>query len=164
VTAPAPDEAALEAAGWRRLPTRAFSAALGPTWVRGEPGAREVALVTGEAHANDHMGMVHGGVLMTFADIALGVAAADALEQPMMATAQLQFHFTAAAPMGVLLTARPELVRKTSQLLFVRSLFEAGGKTVGMADAMFKVLAPEKMDAISAKSREHIPDLPDFRP
>ena len=45
------------------------------------------------------------------------------------------------------------MVRRTSQLIFVRSLFEADGKTVGMADAMFKVLAPEKMEAISARSR-----------
>lgn len=162
MTATVPDAAALEAEGWHRLPTRAFSASLGPTWMRGSPGAREVALVTGVEHANDHMGMVHGGVLMTFADMALGVAAADALEVPLMATAQLQFHFTAAAPMGVLLVGRPELVRQTSQLLFVRGLFEAGGKTVGMADAMFKVLAPEKMEAISARSAVERPPMPNW--
>lgn len=142
----------LEAAGWRKLPTRHFSAAIGPTWMRGESGAREVGLVTSPEVANDHMGIVHGGAMMTFADIALGLAAAEALGEAAMATAQLQFHFTAAAPIGVLLVCRPELVRKTSQLLFVRGLFEAGGKTVGMADAMFKVLAPEKMQAISGKA------------
>jgi acyl-coenzyme A thioesterase PaaI-like protein len=145
-------EAELERAGWRKLPTRNFSAAIGPIWARGETGGREVALLTTPEIANDHMGIVHGGALMTFADIALGLAAAEALGGPSMATAQLQFHFTAAAPIGALLTCKPELVRKTSQLVFVRGLFEAGGKTVGMADAMFKVLAPEKMQAISGKS------------
>jgi acyl-coenzyme A thioesterase PaaI-like protein len=145
-------DAELDAAGWRKLPTRHFSAAIGPVWARGEKGAREVGLVTTQQIANDHMGIAHGGALMTFADIALGLAAAEALGHPSMATAQLQFHFTAAAPIGALLTCRPELVRKTSQLLFVRGLFEAGGKTVGMADAMFKVLAPEKMDAIGGKA------------
>jgi acyl-coenzyme A thioesterase PaaI-like protein len=144
-------EAELETEGWRKLPTRHFSAAIGTTWLRGETGAREVGLWTTPAIANDHMGIVHGGALMTFADIALGLAAAEALGGAAMATAQLQFHFTAAAPIGVLLVCRPELVRKTSQLLFVRGLFEAGGKTVGMADAMFKVLAPEKLAAISGK-------------
>ena len=88
--------------------------------MRGEKGAREVALVTTPGIANDHMGIVHGGALMTFADIALGLAAAEALETPAMATAQLQFHFTAAAQIGVLLVCRPEMVRKTSQLIFVR--------------------------------------------
>ncbi len=145
-------DAELEGAGWRKLPTRHFSAAIGPTWMRGEKGEREVGLVTTPSIANDHMGIVHGGALMTFADIALGLAAAEALGGASMATVQLQFHFTAAAPLGALLTCRPELVRKTSQLLFVRGLFEAAGKTVGMADAMFKVLAREKMDAISGKA------------
>ena len=144
-------DAELEDAGWRKLPTRHFSASIGPVWARGEKGAREVGLVTTAAIVNDHMGIVHGGALMTFADIALGLAAAEGLGGATMATAQLQFHFTAAAPIGVLLTCRPELVRQTSQLLFVRGLFEAGGKTVGMADAMFKVLGAEKLAAISGK-------------
>lgn len=146
-------EAEFEAAGWHRLPTKQFSTVLGQIWLRGEKGAREVGVFTTKTIANDHMGMVHGGALMTFADMALGLAAGEALNGSHMATAQLQFHFTAAAPIGVLLTCKPELVRQTSQLLFVRGLFEAGGKVVGMADAMFKALSAEKMEAISAKSR-----------
>lgn len=145
-------ETEFEAGGWRKLPLQHFSAILGPTWVRGEPGSREVAFVSGRQHGNDHMGMVHGGVLMTFADVCLGVGAADALDHQYMATAQLQYHFAGAAPMGALLTGRPEMVRRTSQLIFVRGLFEADGKTVGMADAMFKVLDAAKMEAIKAKS------------
>lgn len=143
----------LKAAGWHRLPTKQFSTAIGATWIRGEQGAREVAVFTTAAIANDHMGMVHGGALMTFADMALGIAAAEAIGGAYMATAQLQFHFTSAAPIGALLTCKPELVRQTSQLLFVRGLFEADGRTVGMADAMFKVLDAGKMQTIMAKSR-----------
>lgn len=142
-----------EADGWHKLPTKHFSAAIGDFWIRGEAGAREVGVFTTRAMINDHEGMVHGGAMMTFADMALGVAAGEALGGGHMATAQLQFHFTAATPIGVLLTCKPELVRQTSQLVFVRGLFEAGGRTVGMADAMFKVLDPGKMDAIKAKSR-----------
>jgi acyl-coenzyme A thioesterase PaaI-like protein len=141
------------AGGWHKLPTKQFSTAIGTLWLRGERGAREVGVFTTSAIANDHMGMVHGGAMMTFADMALGLCAGEALGGKFMATAQLQFHFTAAAPIGLLLTCKPELVRQTSQLLFVRGLFEAGGKTVGMADAMFKVLDEAKMGAIAAKSR-----------
>ena len=145
-------DAEFEAAGWYKMATRLFSAAIGTTWLRGEKGRREVGVFTRPEIANDFKGMVHGGALMTFADIALGLAAADALDPPLMATTQLQFHFTSAAPIGKLLTCKPELVRQTSQLLFVRGLFEAGGNVVGMADAMFKVLTAEKMEAIAAKS------------
>lgn len=146
-------DAEFEAGGWHKLPTKQFSTALGQIWLRGEKGAREMGVFTTAAIANDHMGMVHGGAMMTFADMALGSAAGEALGGAYMATAQLQFHFTAATPIGVLLTCKPELVRQTSQLLFVRGLFEADGRTVGMADAMFKALDPEKMAAIAAKSR-----------
>lgn len=141
------------AAGWVKLPTQQFSTAIGPTWLRGEEGAREIGLFTTPEIANDYRGMVHGGALMTFADLALGVVAGEAIGRAPMATAQLQFHFTAAAPIGVLLTCKPELIRRTSQLLFARGLFEADGRTVGMADAMFKVLDAGKMEAIAARSR-----------
>ncbi|MFT4027142.1 MAG: PaaI family thioesterase [Novosphingobium sp.] len=143
----------LKAAGWSQAPTRLFSAAVGAFWTRGQGETREVAVFTTRAIANDHEGMVHGGAMMTFADMALGFAAGEALGGGHMATAQLQFHFTAATPIGVLLTCRPEVVRKTSQLVFVRGLFQADGRTVGMADAMFKVLDAGKMATIAAKSR-----------
>src|SRR5262245_826109 len=110
------DHAALEAAGWARLPTRNFSTAAGPAWVKGEPGHRTVALLAEAAIANDHIGTVHGGALMTFADIALGLGARDAIDEPRFVTAQLQYQFAGAAPVGSLITCEPELVRRTSQL------------------------------------------------
>lgn len=129
----------MEAQGWTRLPTVAFSGAIGPTWMRGTPGAREILLPTGTLVANDHMGMVHGGALMTFADIALGVVAVDAIGAPRCATAQLNYQFVRAVPVGTAVIARPELVRLTRRLVFVRALFAVDGETVGTADAIFNV-------------------------
>lgn len=134
-------DAAMEADGWERLVTRVFSASIGSTWVKGEPGRRTVAFAADSRVENDHMGNVHGGALMTFADLALGLAAADAIGEPKLATAQLQFQFVAAAPTGTLISCEPELVRKTKQLVFVRGLLKADGKTVGSADAIFKNFA-----------------------
>ena len=138
------DDSALEAAGWRRLPTTRFSLAIGQTWVSGKSGARQVALVSTDAHANDHLGIVHGGVLMTFADIALGLATGEALGSAHCVTAQLQIQFVAAAPVGSLLVCEPEVVRKTSSLVFARGLIQADGKVVASADGIFKVLDPAK--------------------
>jgi len=128
----------LEADGWQRLPTLNFSAAIGPTFMRGEPGARIVALLTGPEIANDFMQSVHGGALMTFADISLGVAVADLLPEPNLSTVQLQYQFAGAVPAGSLVTCRPEIVRQTRQLVFARALYEAGGKVVGSADGIFR--------------------------
>ncbi|MDR2856490.1 MAG: PaaI family thioesterase [Novosphingobium sp.] len=136
------DEAALEAAGWQRLPTARFSAAIGPTWVKGGPGRRTVALLAHEGIVNDYGAVVHGGALMTFADIALGVGAADALAAESLVTAQLQYQFAGGVPVGRLITCAPELVRKTSQLIFVRGLLKADDEVVGSTEGIFKALKP----------------------
>jgi acyl-coenzyme A thioesterase PaaI-like protein len=136
------DEAALAAAGWQRLPTAAFSAAVGPTWQKGEEGARRVALLAHEGIVNDYGQVVHGGALMTFADIALGVGAADAISGHSYVTVQLQYQFAGGVRLGSLITCEPELVRKTSSLAFVRGLIKADGETVGSAEGIFKALKP----------------------
>ncbi len=143
-------DAAMQADGWARLPTRVFSAAIGTIWVKGEPGRRIVAFPTHERVENDHMGTVHGGALMTFADLALGLAAVDAIGEPKCATAQLQFQFAAAARIGSLVTCEPELVRKTSQLVFVRGIFRADGRVIGSADAIFKIFAASPPNGLKA--------------
>lgn len=144
------NSATLAAEGWERLPTREFSALIGETWVKGQPGARTICLVADARAQNDHMGIIHGGALMTFADIAFGCAVADELGGAYCVTAQLQYHFVAASRPGELITCEPEVVRRTSQMVFVRGLVKSGDRTVGSGDAIFKVLEPDKLKAIKA--------------
>ncbi len=136
------DDAALEAAGWTRLPTVAFSAAIGPAWMKGDKGRRTVGLVAREGIVNDYGMVVHGGALMTFADIALGVGASEALDGGPLVTAQLQYQFAGGVKLGQLITCDPELVRRSTQLVFVRGLIMADGAVVGSADGIFKALTP----------------------
>jgi acyl-coenzyme A thioesterase PaaI-like protein len=88
------------------------------------------------------MTIVHGGALMTFSDIALGVGAADALPGQHYVTVQLQYQFAGGVAAGKLITCAPELVRRTSSLAFVRGLVQADGETVGSAEGIFKALKP----------------------
>ena len=136
------DLAELEADGWERLPTTAFSAIIGPTWVKGEAGGRTVALLAHEGIVNDYGVVVHGGALMTFTDIALGVGASDAIVGHNYVTLQLQYQFAGAVPLGSLITCEPELVRKTSQLAFLRGLIKADDKVVGSVEGIFKAQLP----------------------
>ena len=138
----------LKAEGWRPLPTQHFSVSIGTAWIRGKPGDFEVGLVVDEVNQNDHMAALHGGALMTFADIALGTAVAGALGHTHFATAQMQIQLTASAPIGTLVIARPEVVRKTRQMVFVRSLFTGGDKTIASADAIFAVLDAERVSRL----------------
>ena len=139
-------EAQLKAEGWRRLPTVRYTAAVGPSWMKLLDGTPIVGLEAQEHLGNDNLGIVHGGAIMTFADMALGCATAHALGgKANFVTAQMQVSFTAAAKIGEFITCQPEVVRKTSSLVFVRGLIVAGGRTVASADGMFKLLDEGKM-------------------
>ena len=144
----ATDAAHLEANGWERMTGTHFNAAAGPFWLRGERGDRVAGLLSEERHGNGYVGTVHGGVLMTFADIALGTGVVDAVETRGCVTLQLQMQFTATAPIGSFLTCKPELVRRTSQIVFVRGLIMAGERTIASADGMWKLLDPAKLASI----------------
>jgi acyl-coenzyme A thioesterase PaaI-like protein len=139
--------AALEAQGWTRVPLDSYSATIDPVFMRGQAETREVALVTSAALANNRPDTVHGGAMMTFADIALGIGAVDAIGAPHCATVQLNYHFVRGVRVGQLVICRPQLVRRTSRLVFVRGLFEADGETAGSADGIFQSFAGSNVRA-----------------
>lgn len=129
-------------AGWRRINAGGFTDAAGPFWIRDEQGRRELGLLIEERHCNNHIGTLHGGVVMTFADIALGSGVAETLGGPHCATASLQTQFLSVARVGEFLTCRPEVVRHSRQLVFVRGLITVGDRNVASVEAIWKVLEP----------------------
>lgn len=143
-------EESLRAEGWAHLPTAAFSGAIGPSFARDHQGVTQVGVLAGEMTANENIGIVHGGAILTFADIAMGYAVAHALGNAHCATAQLQYQFAGAARLGEFIVCEPEIVRKTSQLVFVRGLMRVGERTIGSADAIFKVLDEAKLGKLKA--------------
>ncbi|WP_425996232.1 PaaI family thioesterase [Caulobacter sp. DWR1-3-2b1] len=144
------DAARLETDGWTRMSGTQFNEAAGPYWIRKDGSGRTVGLLGEDQHGNGHVGTIHGGVLMTFADIALGMGVVDAANTRDCVTLQLQMQFTAAAPIGSFLTCRPELVRRTSQIVFMRGLIMAGERTIASADGIWKLLDAEKLAALKA--------------
>jgi len=138
----------LLADGWSPLPSSAFASVIGTTYARRVEGAWEVGMIASEIALNEGLGIVHGGALTTFADVAFGFVVARTLGVVNCVTTQLQFQFTAPALAGSYITCRPEIVRRTSQLVFVRGLFEANGRVVGSADAIFMMMADDKMGSL----------------
>jgi uncharacterized protein (TIGR00369 family) len=146
------DKDALKAAGWLRMPGIRYSAALGPRWFRTHEGVLEVALQAQEHLANDNLGIVHGGAMMTFADMALGFAVGHATRmERQFVTVQMQVYFTASAKIGDFIVCRPEVIRKTSSLVFARGLFQVADRTVASADGMFKLLESATAAAMEAR-------------
>jgi acyl-coenzyme A thioesterase PaaI-like protein len=145
------DEAALLAQGWVRIPAVRYTAAIGPTFMRRIAGKVTAALLAQEHLGNDNLGIVHGGAMMTFADMAMGIGVGHALGgSSQFVTAQMAVQFVAAANVGELITCQPEVVRKTSSMAFVRGLIEAEGRVVASCDGIFKLLDPAKMERLKA--------------
>ncbi len=144
-------EEELIANGWRRMPVVRYSAALGPSFSRLADGKPIAGLIAQEHLGNDNLGVVHGGAIMTFADMALGMIVAFTNSYvPNFVTAQLSVQLVSSASIGDFITCQPELVRKTTSLAFVRGLIMVGDKTVASADGIFKFLDPAKFKAFGA--------------
>ncbi|GAB3102631.1 PaaI family thioesterase [Aestuariicella hydrocarbonica] len=132
----------LEAEGWTSLSANGFTGLAGPFWSRGEGEERAMGLLLEERHSNNHLGTVHGGVVMTFADIGLGSAVAVAMGEKRMGcvTVSLQTQFVSVARVGEFMTCQPEIVRASKQLLFIRGLIKVGDKTIASAEGIWKLL------------------------
>jgi acyl-coenzyme A thioesterase PaaI-like protein len=83
---------------------------------------------------------VHGGMLMSFADDAFGMAVWEAADRQPCTTVQLNTQFIAPVRAGEFVESRAELLRRTRTLIFIRGTLAVGGRTVIHADGVWKIL------------------------
>lgn len=130
----------LQAAGWQPNELGGFTAHVCPLWSRRDDKGIEVGFVVEERHCNNHIGTLHGGAVMTFADIGLGWAVSTAIGHNMCVTVSLQAQFVSVARVGEFVTCKAELIRSTKQLVFVRGLIMTGDRIVASAEGVWKVM------------------------
>ena len=84
----------------------------------------------------------HGfiGLLMTFADRALGRNAWKSSGEKPVATIEFNMHFVSAGALGEFIQIRPEVVRKTASLVFMRGDLTAASRVVATATGIWKIL------------------------
>jgi len=129
-----------EAEGWSRRTPVGFTGLTGPFWMRAEGDGWAYGIHTGAQHANGH-GIIHGGMLVTLLDNALGLTVWNATGHRPAVTMQLNTHFLAAAQPGEFLEARGEILRMAKSVVFVRGLITVGDRRIASADGVWKVLA-----------------------
>ncbi len=91
---------------------------IGPFFYRETGGGLEYAFVAEDRHCNV-TGIVHGGVLMTFADYSLCMEATDHYAEEDCVTVSFSCEFPGAARLGDLIECRACVSRKTGALVFV---------------------------------------------
>jgi uncharacterized protein (TIGR00369 family) len=116
-----------------------FELHCGPIYERGEAGGKVFGLRIDDRHVNMR-GVIHGGMLMTFADASFGQAAWDATDHGDVVTLNMQSQFLAPAKAGDWLEVAPVLTRRTRTLLFLRGDFTVDGAAVFSVASVWKIL------------------------
>lgn len=119
-----------------------FEIYVGPVFEQGETGRKRYALRVEERHLN-RRGVVHGGMLMTFADAALGQAAWDATDHAPSVTLNMQSHFLRGVVKDELIEVAPVITRKTRALVFIRGDFTVKDEIVLSVSSVWKLLGQD---------------------
>ncbi len=123
------------ASGWQLVEDEGFMATVGPIYARDGIYAFRAE----QKHAN-LVGVVHGGMLMSFADRAMGIAAIAAADGASCVTIQLDMKFLAAGTLGRWLTAHSTVVRRTGSMVFMRGEVRDGDRLIATGDGVWKIL------------------------
>lgn len=120
-----------------------FLTMLGPVYARGMGPSMVMGFHVGHHHLN-RRGILHGGVVASLADAALGYCLAEPGDGSggaiAMSTASLTVDFIASAGEGDWIEITPEGLRTGSKLAFAQALFHRGDRLVARASAVFAVL------------------------
>jgi uncharacterized protein (TIGR00369 family) len=113
---------------------------LGMDIEQGAPGISTARLEAGEAHRNPH-GTVHGAVLFTMVDTAMGGATMSVLDEGKLC-ASIDVHLRFLKPVfGGALEATAEVVRAGKRVVHLEARVRNGdGEVVAMATGAFAVL------------------------
>lgn len=129
------------AAGWEPYAhdDTGFVGLTGPWWTRRDGDTHRFAFLAEHKHHN-RRGVVQGGMIMTFADRAMGMTCWYANERQPQATVQLDVHFIDAVRIGEFVEMKCKVVRRTRSLVFMSGELVVGERVVATASGVWKTL------------------------
>jgi uncharacterized protein (TIGR00369 family) len=125
--------------GWTIRPGK-ISTLVGPFWERRVDGDMQIGIVCDSRHDNGR-GNMHGGLLMTLADMGMGAVIRVTGDDVGCATVQLDVAFLQAVDIGDFVTTECRIQHKTSRMIFVSGTLKTREKVVASAQGVFKSLA-----------------------
>lgn len=141
---PAPFDPAAQ--GWLELKSDNYIGLVGPLWGRPaseetERGRRRYGFLAERRHLNAN-GIVHGGMILSFTDHAVGMAARSINKANRQATVQLDTQFLSGVEDGEFVEARCRVARETKSLLFMAGEIVVGERPVAQATGIWKIGPP----------------------
>lgn len=130
----------MEQYGWIRMDD-GFIGLVGPIYHRPFDGGpvSHFRFFAGEKHRNRN-DVVQGGMLMTFADRALGFTARRGDMERRQATVQLDSHFIGPVRIGDTVDFTGRILRETGSMVFVQGEMRVGDEVVFSAQGVWKIL------------------------
>ncbi|ETT37179.1 PaaI family thioesterase [Paenibacillus sp. FSL R7-0313] len=114
---------------------------LGCRYIKGDGKEVKIALTAGEHHTNS-MGIIHGGVLTSLMDQAMGMVATAAMEVDGCVTTNLNVHFLAPMKQGELTVTATVLHQAGRSVTTQSEVRDASGTLGCMATATFRIARP----------------------
>jgi uncharacterized protein (TIGR00369 family) len=112
---------------------------IGPLYGRGAGADLVVGLRVEPKHCNAR-GTIHGGILATLADVAIGYAMASSTDPPTAAvTANLSLDYAGTAKVGDWIEARVGLQKRGGRLAFGNCFLCVGEERIVRASAVFLI-------------------------
>ena len=122
-------------AGWKIVKPIGFGEVIGPIWRHGDA---RFGFVVEQKHLN-FADIVHGGMLATLADQAMGMTALRASGNKPHATMELNIQFVGAVRLNEFVEAHCEVVRLTRAIIFMQSRLVVGTRAVANATGIWKI-------------------------
>ena len=126
-------------AGWEVVNNTAFGDLVGPIWQRMDGDRLRFGFTVGPKHLN-RAGNLHGGMLMTVADVSMAMTARRATGGKPHATIELNIQFIGVTRLGDFVISHPEVVRVTRSVVFMEAKMFVGGRVVVTTNGIWKIL------------------------
>ena len=110
-----------------------------PIWARRSEHTVQLGLQIAAAHCNGR-GFLHGGLIASLADNAMGLSLAQAATGSSAVTVNLTVDYVQSAHPGQWLQIEPRIIRAGGKLGVVDALITADGETIARANATFRIL------------------------
>ncbi|MFE6073310.1 PaaI family thioesterase [Paenibacillus sp. NPDC057886] len=121
---------------------------LGCRFIKGDGEEVQIALTAGEHHTNS-MGIIHGGVLTSLMDQAMGMVATAAMAVDSCVTTNLNVHFLAPMKQGELIVTSTILHQAGRSVTTQSEVRDASGTLGCMATATFRIAGAKKQNTES---------------
>ena len=119
-----------------------FETLVGPIYEKVDDKGYVCGFRPGQAHTN-RRGVVHGGMLFTLADHALGNIVWERVGQQPCATVSLNVDYVAGVKLGDWVECRGRVTRETRSLVFIKGELSVGDRVVMTATGVWKKLGAD---------------------